>query len=168
MSVSARVIERKGTQNQAITALLHDVIEDCGITKSQIADEFGERISEMVSDCTDSFSKEEKDRIGWKQRKKNFIDRIPHVHFESLLVIACDKWHNVGQLNYDLDRYGTKIWGAFEGAPPAILGYHESLMAAVKLRDQERSSSENELGLALRDWRNVLEVFKNNISTLHK
>ena len=53
IAVSSLVIEHGGDENQAIAALLHDAIEDCGKTVDEIAGLFGGRVAGIIEHCTD-------------------------------------------------------------------------------------------------------------------
>jgi (p)ppGpp synthase/HD superfamily hydrolase len=56
MSVSALVLENGGDEDQAIAALLHDPVEDQGgkPTLDTIRHLFGDRVADMVGECSDS------------------------------------------------------------------------------------------------------------------
>ena len=56
MSVSALVLEAGGSEDLAIAALLHDVVEDCGGTPvlEDVRRRFGPRVARIVEGCTDS------------------------------------------------------------------------------------------------------------------
>src|SRR3974390_744016 len=55
MAVTALVLEAAGDEDQAIAALLHDVVEDCG--GAPMLEEgrrrFGARVAKVVGGCTD-------------------------------------------------------------------------------------------------------------------
>ena len=56
MGVASLVLEYGGDEEQAIAALLHDAIEDCGHLTSyeEIRRRFGERVTAIVRACTDA------------------------------------------------------------------------------------------------------------------
>lgn len=54
IAISALAREDGGDEPLAIAALLHDAIEDCGVSQQQIAQRFGERVAQIVADCTDT------------------------------------------------------------------------------------------------------------------
>jgi (p)ppGpp synthase/HD superfamily hydrolase len=54
MGVASLVIEHNGTQEQAIAALLHDIIEDSPMTFDQLEFEFGPVVRKIVEACTDA------------------------------------------------------------------------------------------------------------------
>ena len=52
-------------------AFLHDVIEDCGVTKQQLVDKFGFSIAEMVSQLSDISKPEDGNRAKRKELDRN-------------------------------------------------------------------------------------------------
>ena len=54
MGVASLVIEHNGTQEQAIAALLHDIIEDSPMTYEELEFEFGPGVRKIVEACTDA------------------------------------------------------------------------------------------------------------------
>ena len=64
LGVAALVIEDGGSEDEAIAALLHDGPEDQGgkQTLAMIEAQFGEQVSRIVQDCSDTF--EEPNRPG--------------------------------------------------------------------------------------------------------
>ena len=79
MSVAAIVLEAGGDEEEAIAALLHDVVEDCGGRPMlrEVADRFGSDVARMVEGCTDSF---EDPKPSWRQRKEEYLRRLPKEH----------------------------------------------------------------------------------------
>ena len=56
MGVASLVLEHGGDEDQAIAALLHDVVEDCGgkPMSKEVRRKFGARVANIVDGCTDS------------------------------------------------------------------------------------------------------------------
>jgi (p)ppGpp synthase/HD superfamily hydrolase len=68
MAVAALVLEHGGGEEQAIAALLHDAIEDCGVEhEAEIASRFGPRVAAIVRACTDA---EVVPKPPWRARKE--------------------------------------------------------------------------------------------------
>jgi (p)ppGpp synthase/HD superfamily hydrolase len=55
LGVASLVLEYGGDEDEAIAALLHDAIEDCGgaVIRDEIRRQFGDRVTEIVEGCTD-------------------------------------------------------------------------------------------------------------------
>ena len=125
LAVSALVLEHGGDEDQAIAALLHDVIEDGGIRHaSPINQHFGERVLRMVLDCTDALGEA---RPEWALRKRRYLEHLDEVAADSLLVNACDKLHNARCILRDLEQDGAATLERFSGGREQLLWYYRSL-----------------------------------------
>ena len=71
-------------KNTWAAAILHDVIEDTDATYEEVKEKFGEKISDIVQECT-------------KDENKNFKITMK----EALLVKFADGLHNLGNNNDD-------------------------------------------------------------------
>ena len=90
MAVRAMVWEDGGDEDQAIAALLHDAIEDAGVSAEQIAARCGDRVASIVVDCTDTSGAVDPggQKEPWLLRKTRYIASLEHKPVESLLVTA--------------------------------------------------------------------------------
>jgi (p)ppGpp synthase/HD superfamily hydrolase len=142
IAVSALVWEDGGDEEQAIAGLLHDAIEDAGVSAEQIAERFGRRVARIVVDCTDSAGPpgpgEEKEP--WLLRKRRYLEHLQHVALDSLRVSAADKAHNARDQMLDA-RHDPKTWRRFsagiEGTAWYQLRIHQTL---VRRLPQSRST----------------------------
>ncbi|PJB60459.1 MAG: phosphohydrolase, partial [Armatimonadetes bacterium CG_4_9_14_3_um_filter_66_14] len=75
LAVCSTVLEKGGTEDQAIAALLHDGIEDQGgaPTREVIRGRFGDRVVEIVDGCTDA---EGEPKPPWRQRKEAYLAHL--------------------------------------------------------------------------------------------
>ena len=113
MAVSALVTEHGGSEVQAAAALLHDVIEDTGMTHAEIAAEVGRDVADIVLQCTDITDRKDKStmtpderRADWFDRKRIYLDKLAAKPSgtPSLLVVLADKTHNGEQTARDIER----------------------------------------------------------------
>ena len=117
MGVASLVIEHNGTQDQAIAALLHDIIEDSPMTYEELEREFGPNVRKIVQARTDAthadkaIEKEERKNltkeqyeVKWWERKKDYLDRLEKKdHTDpSVLVALSDKVNNGEKTALDL------------------------------------------------------------------
>ena len=117
MGVAAIVIEHNGTQEQAIAALLHDIIEDSPMTFDELEQEFGPGVRKIVEACTDAtyalkqIEKENREKqtqaefeAEWWKRKSAYLDRLNKKDHSdpSVLVALADKVNNGEKSMYDL------------------------------------------------------------------
>lgn len=131
MSVSALVMEHGGGEDEAIAALLHDSVEDVGVTLEEIRMKFGDRVADIVAGCT-------KDKVDWKSippekiweaMLEGHLKYFEHLKssFESIrLVSACDKLHNCRDIVKDLEA-GRDIFKKMKGGPQGTFWYYTEL-----------------------------------------
>lgn len=110
-AVAAIVLEDGGSEDAAIAGLLHDTIEDCGVTAEELRSRFGDRVAEIVVACTECGET-------WTSRKRYYLDHIAELDPDAIRVSLADKLHNLRSVCHHLDRDGDRVWQHF-GAPPA-------------------------------------------------
>lgn len=133
LSVSALVLEFGGTETQAIAALLHDTVEDCGgmPVLKKIKARFGPKVAEIVVGCTDSF--ENGPKRDWLERKTAHLKHLRSLEPKGLLVVAADKLHNLTSIERDL-RAGHNVWKRFNAEPPDQFWYYDSVVEILENR----------------------------------
>lgn len=130
MAVAALVAEHGGDEEQAIAALLHDVIEDCGVTKELIADRYGQRVARIVDACTDAAVIP---KPPWRPRKEAHIAKVIDQPADVKLVIAADKLHNANSILRNRRRasIGNAVWDRFSAKRADVIWYYRSMAAAL-------------------------------------
>ncbi len=89
------MLKNGGTEDEAIAALLHDVVEDVGVSLTTIEDLFGSQVTEIVAGCTES---EETPKPPKRERRLRYINQILNGSVSVALVSACDKADNLVDL----------------------------------------------------------------------
>ncbi len=84
--------ERPGDVEVVIAALLHDCVEDVGVTELELVAEFGARVAALVMAVTDDKSLPS-DRRKWLQ-----IEHAPHLSRDAKLIKLADKTSNLRAL----------------------------------------------------------------------
>ena len=129
MGVASLVIEHNGTQEQAIAALLHDIIEDSPMTYAELEFEFGPIVCQIVKACTDAThadkakekakrklsdeDKADEKKVAaaqaayekdWWDRKESYLNRLKKKDHNdpSVLVALADKVNNGEKTALDL------------------------------------------------------------------
>jgi GTP pyrophosphokinase len=128
MAVCALVLEDGGNADEAVAALLHDVVEDTDATVEEVAREFGPVVAEIVAGCSDT---DALPKPPWRPRKEAYIaalaDHSPSVRRVSL----ADKLHNARAILLDYREIGNDLWRRFH--PDADqLWYYRSLVEAFR------------------------------------
>lgn len=105
LGVASLVIEYGGSEDQAIAAFLHDLLEDSPLTYQTLREVFGADIADMVNGCTDATSAEkaeekklpEAERAKkWTERKEKYLEKLTVKTSAdgSVLVALADKVNN--------------------------------------------------------------------------
>ena len=143
LGVASIVLEEAGDEDEAIAALLHDVVEDQGGKPrlDEVRHRFGERIAGIVEACSDSIVEDEDQKPPWKTRKEAYILRVRTEHDGSaLLVSMADKLYNSRAILRDLRfaRDRKEVWDRFGREHDCILWYYRSLVDAFRSRTDDR------------------------------
>ena len=88
-------------------ALLHDVIEDAGVTYECIREEFGERVANLVK------SESEDKTRSWQERKQAPIDHMGHASRDEKIICLGDKLSNLRSMTADWLAVGDAVWLKF-------------------------------------------------------
>ncbi len=126
----AIALEYGANEDQAIAALLHDVIEDVEPTEHARASvaAFGPEVLRIVDACTDT---QLKPKPPWRPRKEAYIASLATEDHEVLLVSASDKLHNARAIVGDLHRFGQEVWKRFN-ADSDQRWYYRALVEAFR------------------------------------
>jgi GTP pyrophosphokinase len=131
LAVAGLTLEYGADEDEAIAALLHDAVEDAG-GKARLADlrvRFGERVAEIVADCTDA---DTSPKPPWRGRKESYIAHLAEASPSARLVSCCDKLHNVRSIIADLRTLGPRVWEKFAGGKDGTLWYYDALLAEFR------------------------------------
>jgi GTP pyrophosphokinase len=138
LAVAAIVLEMESSEDEAIAALLHDVIEDGGgpTAEAEIAAQFGPDVARIVRANSDSLTGEST-KAPWRQRKEDYIAAIAHKAPDELRVSIADKLHNARSILSDYRRHGEELWRRFAGRREGTLWYYRTLTSAFEGRRPE-------------------------------
>ncbi|HEX5586636.1 MAG TPA: HD domain-containing protein [Acidimicrobiia bacterium] len=153
LGVAALVLDHGGSETEAIGALLHDSIEDAGVTAKQLRKRFGPKVARIVIDCTDvrivdgrdkrsKAARKSRDRVAsrsaknWSKRKRRSIRHLadPDTATAVLRVRAADLLWNARSINADLRRFGPEVWLRFHAGAVDQLWYYRSCAVVLSQR----------------------------------
>src|SRR5207248_4984506 len=80
--------------NLVIAALLHDAVEDVGVTREELADRFGDDVASLVAEVTDDKS------LPKTERKRLQVINAPHKSPRAQVIKVADKIFNLRALLY--------------------------------------------------------------------
>jgi (p)ppGpp synthase/HD superfamily hydrolase len=127
LGVTSIVLEMQGSEDEAIAALLHDVVEDCGGAPmaERVREKFGDDVWRIVLANTDT---DEQPKPPWRARKQGYLDSLPGKQRDELLISLADKLHNARSTLLDYRRIGDDIWPRFKEGRDGQLWYYGELV----------------------------------------
>ncbi len=127
--------------NLVIAALLHDVVEDAGVTRAQLAAEFNEDVASLVMEVTDDKS------LPKHERKRLQVEHAPHKTVRAQMIKLADKISNLRALlvsppeDWDVRRrreyviWAERVVSGLSAPSPLLMGQFrvlfEELIAAM-------------------------------------
>lgn len=125
LAVSAMAMEYGGSEDVAIAAVLHDVIEDCGRGFIvPIREEFGTHVADLVMAVSHL-------GIGtWKEKRIEYLAHLAKASNDVLLIAGSDKLHNARAIVSD----GPTVFAKFKAPKEDVLWYYTELAAMFNAR----------------------------------
>jgi (p)ppGpp synthase/HD superfamily hydrolase len=137
LGVCAIVLENRGTEDEAIAALLHDAVEDQGglETAERIRAAFGDDVARIVLACSDATSVP---KPPWHERKKGYHARLRTADGSTMLVSAADKLDNLRSIQRAVARQGEGYWSVFNASKSDSLWNYRTLAEIYLTSDDAR------------------------------
>lgn len=88
-------------------ALLHDTLEDTGVTYEDLKEQFGNRVADLVAECSEDKSK------GWRERKMATLEKLKTADRDIKILALSDKLSNLRNTARDYILIGEEIWQRF-------------------------------------------------------
>ena len=158
MQVAGLALENGAKEDEAIAALLHDVMEDQDVTQEELTRRFGPEVAAIVAGCSDSASS---DKAPWKERKEAYIAHLLTASPSVRLVSSCDKLHNARAILADYQNLGESLWSRFNAGRDELVWYYGSLLTAFREAAQTQGEPESrvvkELALTLDELHRLTE-----------
>jgi (p)ppGpp synthase/HD superfamily hydrolase len=170
LAVAALVIEDRGSEDEAIAALLHDSLEDQGqyypggreALRDYIRNQFGVEVAAIVDACTDDegFAKDStgtvaEQRERWLERKRAYEKSVAYKTPQALRVTAADKTHNAESILDAYEVIGSEVWLHFRTkSRQDQIDVYRGISAAITSRNETFPPDER-TGLTKRLLRSV-------------
>jgi (p)ppGpp synthase/HD superfamily hydrolase len=137
LAAASLVLEMHGDEDEAIGALLHDVVEDGGgrAALTEIEAAFGATVAGIVTANSDTLDPKDDDNggAGWYARKRAYVDAFPAKSPAALRVSLADKVHNARSILLDYRTVGDELWARFgQGRGLATRVYYRELARAFE------------------------------------
>jgi hypothetical protein len=129
----AQTLDRFGHRGDVVVAgLLHDTVEDAGVSYDELTRRFGECVAQLVERAS-----EPDKSLDWKVRKRRTIERLgSEQESDVLALVAADKLDNVRSLAETLRAVGdAKTWKIFTAGRKDQHWYYRALTKSLLERD---------------------------------
>jgi (p)ppGpp synthase/HD superfamily hydrolase len=109
-------------------ALLHDTVEDVGVTRAELRERFGERVAAIVEGCS-----EPDKRLSWEARKQHTVAYLQTAPRAVQLVAVADKLNNLHSLMADYAEIGEALWKRFKRGRAETAWYYHAVLDSLKV-----------------------------------
>jgi len=131
VQVSTILLRYGFAEDEVIAGLLHDVVEDQGVSLDSIEAEFGPAVAAMVAALSERKREGDRQRP-WEERKKEALARLRQAGAGAMAVKAADVLHNAHSLMADLKGHGAAAWDHYSRGPEQTLWYYRSVLEIVE------------------------------------
>ena len=101
-------------QNLIAAAVLHDVVEDAGVSIEEVEEKFGKRVRELVESETEDKRADLPPEATWRIRKEETLDVLKNADDISVLIVWLgDKLANMRSIYRDFKVEGNAMWQRF-------------------------------------------------------
>lgn len=115
------------TEDQEIIAasILHDVVEDAGITLEDIGERFGERVMTLVASETENKRDELPAEETWSIRKSESLEKLKNSADDAVLMLWIgDKLSNIRTIYRDFKVEGDSVWQKFHQSDKSVQAWY--------------------------------------------
>jgi myo-inositol-1(or 4)-monophosphatase len=122
-------------QNLIAAAVLHDVVEDAGVTIQQIEARFGKRVRELVQSETEDKRAQLPPSATWRIRKEESLEVLKNTEDLGVLMVWLgDKLANMRAIYRDFKVDGEEMWQRFNQKDPAQQAWYYRSIATLTQR----------------------------------
>ena len=130
MEVGAIIGTMTDKQEVIAAGILHDVVEDAGITIDEIGEKFGPRVMALVASETENKREDLPPEATWRIRKEESLETLKSTDdIDVLMLWIGDKLSNIRAIYRDFLVEGNALWNRFHQSDvSAQAWYYRSIM----------------------------------------
>lgn len=118
----AAILSRHGFAEEVVTAgVLHDVLEDCGVSHEELAQRFGAGVADLVRHVS-----EEDKSLPWEDRKRLYLEHFSKKPWPAQAITLADKIDNLQSICVCAKSFGDP-WPMFKRGRDAQVGRFRDL-----------------------------------------
>jgi guanosine-3',5'-bis(diphosphate) 3'-pyrophosphohydrolase len=124
----AMILDRAGFDEDVVIAgLLHDAVEDAGVSVEDVRARFGARVADVVAACSEVKFDAQGRKRPWIDRKRDHLDAMAGATVDARGVALADKLHNLLSIALDLGD-GRPVWSSFNAGRDEVLWYYRTMV----------------------------------------
>lgn len=113
-----------------VAALLHDTIEDAGVSAEEIAAEFGPRVALLVQAVSEEKRESLPAQETWRIRKEETVAALHRQEDRAVkMLVVADKLSNIRALYQDHRSLGSELWKRFNQKDPMMHAWYYRAVA---------------------------------------
>ena len=120
-----------------IGGVLHDILEDVPnriYTAKDLANDFGYDILSIVEAVSEPDIRMPTQEA-WRARKYSYLNNIQNTNdIRPLIISACDKMHNMGEIVYGYEDLGESIWTYFAAKREREIWFYDPVLNILKTK----------------------------------
>ena len=117
-------------------AVLHDVVEDAGVTVDELEGKFGSRVAAIVAGESEDKREGLPPAQTWKVRKLEGIEHVRNADDIGVKMVCLgDKLSNIRSIQRNFEALGDEVWQRFNQKDPAEHAWYYSTIADVLQED---------------------------------
>ena len=130
MEVGAIVSTMTDSQEVIAASVLHDVVEDAGVTLAEIGENFGERVMMLVASETENKREDLPPEETWRIRKEESLEKLKNAEDIGVpMMWLGDKLSNIRSIYRDFKVEGADVWKHFHQSDVNVQAwYYRSIM----------------------------------------
>ena len=105
-------------------AVLHDTVEDAGVTLQDLREAFGEHTAALVASESENKREGTPAAETWQLRKQETIDHLQTAGRETKLICLGDKLSNLREMRRDFALAGDALWDRFNQKDKRMHGWY--------------------------------------------
>jgi (p)ppGpp synthase/HD superfamily hydrolase len=132
--VAIVLLKAGAPEDVAVAAVLHDVVEDTGVSLDAIRAEFGDAVAAIVDAVTETKSEGSGKTRPWRTRKEEQLAKLARGPREAALVKTADALHNCASTVRDVRTNGAAAWARFNAPRDEQIWWYRAIVSAVGAR----------------------------------
>ncbi len=140
MEVSSIISRISHNEDLMIAGLLHDTVEDCGVSLDTIEEKFGPRVAELVRSETEDKQPECPAAETWIERKELSLEWLRDTcDIDIKTLWLADKVSNMRSFCFEYKKSGENLWQLLNQKDPAKQEWYYRTIAdyTAELKDTE-------------------------------